>query len=705
MSPDGGSRVGPTDDPDRYVVGAPVAAGAEGILFRGSATRAGVEADVAIKMLQPRFLPRVDEWHAKWQDQIHLLRLVRIPGVVAVREGFIGPLPHLPGQAGPERTLYLVMDWVEGEPLDEWVRNRPDRDPFEALNLLLAVATALDLMHSGHFTKGATVVHRDIKPANILVRDQGSVLVDFGMTRALPEGARASGVAGTIGYLAPELTGSLTVDPTVDPTPATDRYALGGVGYFIFTGADPPRSHQPSALRAGLTAVPALADRPDAVEHLMAMLDADPDVRPSPLSNWVGQVRRSTLDEPLGGPVEASDPAGAPGLEALDAWLRGSPAPTTPGAGSHSPQELEEVLAGLAHALISLENSGDLAFVKSQAAGEGRMAQSAGRIAAGFDEIWRRYPLVRDVGDRLASIGPDGGDEAAQLLGPRAITLPDGTRTSAVAHATDLLHQTEEVAAGAAALARPAVEALSHLAASEAIEEELERRAAGIGATKDTELVSAFRSLTGAKEALSRDLCCPTADLDQAIAMATRCVQYLEEAQRTVPERLEQASKQLEVIVEVIGQGKRAFDKATEKILDPVGLCAPLDPTCLDGVGQQLRPWLARIEDHAQKNEWRQADENLHQWGPEASALHSEASSILAANNGPVEQRNQQRGLVGAYRAMQGSQGRAEDTVLCRLHDAASDALYVAPCDLVGARRLVQIYIDAVNGNPPGERP
>lgn len=102
------------------------------------------------------------------------------------------------------------MNWVDGEPLDEWVRRRPDRDPYETLNGT----------HSGHFTR-APVVHRDVKPTNILVTANGTVLVDFGLTRALPDGARLSGINGTVGYLAPEAT-----DQGIY-TPAIDRYALG----------------------------------------------------------------------------------------------------------------------------------------------------------------------------------------------------------------------------------------------------------------------------------------------------------------------------------------------------------------------------------------------------------------------------------------------------------------------------------------------
>jgi uncharacterized delta-60 repeat protein len=296
MSPEskGGAvtfRVGPDSDPDRYVLGVAVGSGAEGILYRGSITTAtGVQLDVAIKMLQPRFLSHVEDWHARWTEQVELLRSLQVPGVVPVRDGFLGPLPHPPGQPGEGRTLYLVMNWVEGEPLDEWIRHRPDRDPLDDLKVLLPVAAALDLMHSGRATGGVPIVHRDVKPSNIIVSEHGSVLVDFGLIRGLPTGQRLTGVAGTPGYLAPESNDAGVYSP------ASDRYGFGAVAHFVVSGFEPPTSHQPEVLRTLLVAVPVLAERPEVVDHFMEMLATDPDARPTGLANWIGQLRRSSLE-------------------------------------------------------------------------------------------------------------------------------------------------------------------------------------------------------------------------------------------------------------------------------------------------------------------------------------------------------------------------------------------------------------------------
>jgi serine/threonine protein kinase len=294
-------RVGPEPDPDRYLLGAAVGSGAEGILYRGSIiTGTGVELDVAIKMLQPRFLDQLDRWHERWTEQVELLRSLQVPGVVPVRDGFIGPLPHGVGQVGQGRTLYLVMNWVEGEPIDEWVRHRPERDPLDDLKILVQVGAALDLMHSGRATGGVPIVHRDVKPSNIIVTDRGAVLVDFGLTRGLADERRLTGITGTPGYLAPE-----SVDDGLY-SPASDRYAFGGVAYFVITGLEPPADHRLDIMRTTLAAAPVTAGRPDVVDHLMAMVDADPERRPAGLANWIGQVRQSSLQP---GPEALSPPA------------------------------------------------------------------------------------------------------------------------------------------------------------------------------------------------------------------------------------------------------------------------------------------------------------------------------------------------------------------------------------------------------------
>ena len=286
-------RVGPFDDPDRYEIGEPVEAGAEGILYRGQlvtpTTR--LSLPVAVKALQPVYSERIDQWAARWRDQVELLRSLHIPGLVGVREGFVGPLPHLEGTQPSGRNLYLVMNWVEGEALDSWVLRNRQIDVGNALKLLLPVAVAVDTMHSGQLTGGVPVVHRDIKPANILISKDSSVLVDFGLTRGLSSG-HPVGRAGTPGYIAPEVVAGGAYSP------AADRYAFGATVFFLLTGRHPSPAIKPAQSRHLLETAPATGSTPsDLVDRVVAMLDPDPDRRPVALANWIAQLRQSSLDD------------------------------------------------------------------------------------------------------------------------------------------------------------------------------------------------------------------------------------------------------------------------------------------------------------------------------------------------------------------------------------------------------------------------
>jgi len=97
-----------------------------------------------------------------------------------VRDGFVGRCHIYQANRAPTPNAVPRHDWIEGVALDEWVRRRTaDRDPVDDLKVLLPIAVALDLMHSGAVTGGVPVVHRDVKPSNIRGDGRGTVLVDF----------------------------------------------------------------------------------------------------------------------------------------------------------------------------------------------------------------------------------------------------------------------------------------------------------------------------------------------------------------------------------------------------------------------------------------------------------------------------------------------------------------------------------------------
>lgn len=151
---------------------------------------------------------------------------------------------------------FLVMEYVEGVPIDEYCRDR-HLSIQERLKLFCTVCAALQYAHQ------SLVVHRDIKPTNILVTADGTVkLLDFGIAKVLnPELSEtlimttASGVPMTPDFASPE---QVRGDPI---TTSSDVYALGVLLYELLTTEHPLR-HLYKKLGFERTVFEAEPDRP-----------------------------------------------------------------------------------------------------------------------------------------------------------------------------------------------------------------------------------------------------------------------------------------------------------------------------------------------------------------------------------------------------------------------------------------------------------
>jgi serine/threonine protein kinase len=279
----GDLRVGPIDEPDRYWLIAEQGRGGEAVLYRGAVhvETAGEPFPVAIKMLLDADDATVDSVAARWRDQKEILHQLGAPGIVRVRDVFVGVPPHYEGETPPEgRRLYLVMDWVEGESLADWLDANPQSTPRQRLRFVAQLAGVVELLGSGA-TTGRPIVHGDIKPDNIIITADGPVLVDFGLARG--EGARPPSRSGTAGYRAPE------VDRDGEWSPASDRYALGAVGYFLLTGENPPAVYSYESMQAKLQSrgdVPA-----ETAAQVLEMLVEDPAARPASATAWASSLR------------------------------------------------------------------------------------------------------------------------------------------------------------------------------------------------------------------------------------------------------------------------------------------------------------------------------------------------------------------------------------------------------------------------------
>src|SRR4051794_7664486 len=177
---------------------------------------------IAVKVLKTAMLSD-PEFSARFYGEARMMASFRHPGVVEVYD-YAGA-----DDAGEEQVAYLVMAYVEGEPLSARVR----QGPMPVTETMAIVAQAADALHAAH---EVGVVHRDVKPGNLIVRPTGAVvLVDFGVARsaAVTSVTQLNAIVGTALYMAPEQVAKGKV------TAATDIYALGAVAYHCIAGHPP----------------------------------------------------------------------------------------------------------------------------------------------------------------------------------------------------------------------------------------------------------------------------------------------------------------------------------------------------------------------------------------------------------------------------------------------------------------------------------
>ena len=207
----------------QFLVEAELGGGAFGTVYRGR--QLGLDRVVAIKV--PTHQIAADPVMAKrFAREARSAAKIQHPGVVAI---------HAVGELADGRP-YLVMQFVEGEPLDHIIANGPI-PPTRALRIVRAIASALSDTHA------AGIVHRDLKPSNIMWhRDRNNddrlTIVDFGIAASKPGTADASrltanGLIGTPHYMSPEQAHGEAVDAR------SDLCALGCLLFELVTGVTP----------------------------------------------------------------------------------------------------------------------------------------------------------------------------------------------------------------------------------------------------------------------------------------------------------------------------------------------------------------------------------------------------------------------------------------------------------------------------------
>ena len=197
-----------------------------GEVYRARDTR--LEREIALKVLSPG-LTSSELARERFQREARTIAALHHPHICAVYD--VGETPEHQG--------FIVMEFLQGETLDERLRRGP-------LDVPMVVETAIALAEALAAAHAAGIVHRDIKPANVFLTPWGPKLLDFGIAKTAPQVAGADSVTqtgtarpmltaegaavGTLAYMSPEQLRGDEVDAR------TDVFSLGLVLFQMATG-------------------------------------------------------------------------------------------------------------------------------------------------------------------------------------------------------------------------------------------------------------------------------------------------------------------------------------------------------------------------------------------------------------------------------------------------------------------------------------
>lgn len=265
----------------RYRVLGAVGKGGFGAVYKAEDIQLGNRLLSVKEMSQSSLSPQeIAEAEENFKREAHILAALKHPNLPSIYEYF--------SEAG---RWYLVMDFIEGETLEDYAKKNPQGHLSikDTLQIGIQLCTVLAYLHS----RQPPIIFRDLKPSNIMLTPEGHLyLIDFGIARHFKPGQQKDTIAfGSPGYAAPEQYGK------AQTTARSDIYSLGAVLYQLLSGLDPSAS--PFRLPSLYVQVPGI---PVELATLVTqMLELDENKRPvntlairqtlqslatSPGSNW-----------------------------------------------------------------------------------------------------------------------------------------------------------------------------------------------------------------------------------------------------------------------------------------------------------------------------------------------------------------------------------------------------------------------------------
>ena len=229
----------------RYRILGELGRGGMAVVYRAERMDGGFEQQVALKQTRLGF--DSEQMIRRFERERQILARATHPDVARLLDGGVGP----------DGRPFLVMELVDGVPLDQYC-DQKRLTVRERLGLFLRVARAVEYAHRN------LVVHRDLKPSNILVTDDGHPkLLDFGIAGLLAGPEEDAGITNGItrhdlrpmtpAYASPE---QVRGEPV---TTLSDVYQLGLLLYLLLTGRTPYRqesAHTPLALARAISEEP-----------------------------------------------------------------------------------------------------------------------------------------------------------------------------------------------------------------------------------------------------------------------------------------------------------------------------------------------------------------------------------------------------------------------------------------------------------------
>ncbi|MFB3814688.1 MAG: protein kinase [Terriglobales bacterium] len=206
MAPNQVTKIG------KYDVLGVLGQGGMGVVYKGVDPRIG--RPVAIKMMTSGFARNEDALR-RFYREAQSVGVLQHPNIVIVYD-----------LGDEDGTPYLVMEFLDGEPLDKIIAARRELAIVEKLDVIIQTLRALEYAHQHK------IVHRDVKPGNVMVMPNGNCkLVDFGIARGGDATLTHTGqIIGSMSYMSPEqLNGRSDIDGR------TDIWSAGVMLYELLT--------------------------------------------------------------------------------------------------------------------------------------------------------------------------------------------------------------------------------------------------------------------------------------------------------------------------------------------------------------------------------------------------------------------------------------------------------------------------------------